>query len=86
MSVHAQSKRAEPTTLDAALDMLADLRVSAKASADALDRASRGRDLSDKVDDLIDVRRAIKSGRTDDALYYLERALSHLDSAWMCRA
>jgi predicted nucleic acid-binding Zn-ribbon protein len=40
----------------------------------------------DRVDDLARLRTAIKAGRSDAALFDLERILSELDSAWRTRA
>lgn len=38
------------------------------------------------VDALIEVRRAIKAGRVEDALYELEREMSSLNSSWRIAA
>ncbi len=87
-NTHAQSALFKPTSLDDAIDLIANIRSSATAAQESLAKATAlaGRDVSEEVYSLVQVRKAIKDGRLDDAIYDLDRVLSILDSGYLCRS
>lgn len=76
------------TMMDAALELIDSLRSSLMASLESVGRSSylENSNLSEEVDELVRIHAAIKAGRTDDALYDLEKVISTFDSGWRCRA
>lgn len=85
---HSDSKLFQPSTLDAALELIDDLRSSLVSGQQSVGRYAHvaNSHFSDQVDDLVRIHAAIKAGRTDDALYDLEKVISTFDSGWRCRA
>lgn len=89
---HQDSNLFRPTTLDSALDLIANLRSSIVATQEGLARSKdiaehiESGDFRDEIDTLVRVRSAIKAGRIDDALYDLEKVISTFDSGYLCRS
>lgn len=80
----------KPSTLDEALTVIERLSgANATILASRVDHQrgpGEGRVWNETIDNLIRARKSIKAGRSDDALYEIEKALSWMDSGWSCRS